>query len=94
VALTPLAIPMLAGPGAISTVIVLSGQARGAGEMVTVYAAIVATGIISFLSLLVGNNSLGGWQDGHPGCHAGHGAHPGRCRRPIRLEWVKETFGL
>jgi MarC family membrane protein len=29
VALTPLAIPMLAGPGAISTVIVISGQARG-----------------------------------------------------------------
>ncbi|MFI5242419.1 MAG: MarC family protein, partial [Gemmatimonadales bacterium] len=29
VALTPLAMPMLAGPGAISTVMVLAGQARG-----------------------------------------------------------------
>ena len=33
IAITPLAIPTLAGPGAISTVIVLSSQARGSGRI-------------------------------------------------------------
>ena len=59
VALTPLAIPMLAGPGAISTVIVVSGQARGAAQTAVVYGAIVATGIVSFLSLRLGEPLLG-----------------------------------
>ena len=59
VALTPLAIPMLAGPGAISTVIVVSGQARGATETAIVYGAIVATGIISFVALRLGEPLLG-----------------------------------
>jgi multiple antibiotic resistance protein len=59
VALTPLAIPMLAGPGAISTVIVISGQARGAAETATVYAAIVATGLVSLVSLRLGEPLLG-----------------------------------
>ncbi|MGH7633294.1 MAG: MarC family protein, partial [Gemmatimonadaceae bacterium] len=34
VAITPLAMPMLAGPGAISTVMVLAGQARTIGQHV------------------------------------------------------------
>jgi multiple antibiotic resistance protein len=59
VALTPLAIPMLAGPGAISTVIVLSGQAHGVLESGVVYASIVLTGIVSFLALRVGEPLLG-----------------------------------
>jgi multiple antibiotic resistance protein len=59
VALTPLAIPMLAGPGAISTAIVLAGQARGVGQTVVVYASIVLTGIISYLSLRLGEPLLG-----------------------------------
>jgi len=59
VAVTPLAIPMLAGPGAISTVIVLSGQAHGLLEGVVVYGAIVLTGIVSFLALRVGEPLLG-----------------------------------
>jgi multiple antibiotic resistance protein len=58
VALTPLAIPMLAGPGAISTAIVVAGQARGAAQTLVVYAAIVLTGLISFLSLRVGEPLL------------------------------------
>ncbi len=58
VALTPLAIPMLAGPGAISTVIVIAGQARGAGQTLVVYAAIVVTGVISFFSLRLGEPLL------------------------------------
>jgi len=59
VALTPLAIPMLAGPGAISTAIVLAGQAHGAAQSAVVYAAIVLTGLISYVSLRLGEPLLG-----------------------------------
>jgi multiple antibiotic resistance protein len=58
VAITPLAIPMLAGPGAISTVIVLSSQARGLLELGVVYAAVVITGVVSYLVLRIGENVL------------------------------------
>ena len=58
VAITPLAIPMLAGPGAISTVIVLSGQARGPSQTAIVYGAIVLTGLISYVTLRVGEPLL------------------------------------
>lgn len=58
VALTPLAIPMLAGPGAISTVIVLSGQAHGPAQTLVVYGVIIATGILSFLALRLGEPLL------------------------------------
>jgi multiple antibiotic resistance protein len=54
VALTPLAIPMLAGPGAISTVIVLAGEAQGLAERLIVHAAIVVTGAAAFLALRLG----------------------------------------
>lgn len=59
VALTPLAIPMLAGPGAISTAIVVAGQAHGLAQTVVVYASIVLTGFISYLSLRLGEPLLG-----------------------------------
>ena len=58
VALTPLAIPMLAGPGAISTVIVLATEARGATHTFIVYAAIVVTGVVSYLTLRLGEPLL------------------------------------
>jgi MarC family membrane protein len=58
VALTPLAIPMLAGPGAISTVIVLATEASGAAHIVIVYAAIVVTGVVSYLTLRLGEPLL------------------------------------
>jgi multiple antibiotic resistance protein len=58
VALTPLAIPMLAGPGAISTAIVVAGQARGVTQTAVVYASIVLTGVISYLSLRLGEPLL------------------------------------
>jgi len=54
VAVTPLAMPMLAGPGAISTIIVLAGQAQAVGEKIVVLAAIVATMAISLVVLRVG----------------------------------------
>jgi multiple antibiotic resistance protein len=59
VALTPLAIPMLAGPGAISTVIVVAGQAHGVAQSAVVYASIVLTGLISYVSLRLGEPLLG-----------------------------------
>ena len=54
VAITPLAMPMLAGPGAISTVMVLSSQAVGLTQRIIVYGAIVLTALISWLTLRVG----------------------------------------
>jgi multiple antibiotic resistance protein len=54
VAVTPLAMPMLAGPGAISTIIVLAGQARAIPEKIVVIVAIVATMAISLVVLRLG----------------------------------------
>jgi multiple antibiotic resistance protein len=51
VAITPLAMPMLAGPGAISTTMVLAGQAQTVGQKTVVYAAIVVTLLISWIVL-------------------------------------------
>lgn len=53
VALTPLAMPMLAGPGAISTVIVLAAQAT-ATEKLAVYASAVVTMGLSWIALRIG----------------------------------------
>ena len=58
VAITPLAVPMLAGPGAISTVMVLAAQAESAVQTAAVYAAIVLTAIASWISLIVGERLL------------------------------------
>ena len=52
VALIPLAIPMIAGPGSISTVMVLMGQASGSmRRMSAVIGSIVATGLITWALL-------------------------------------------
>ncbi|HEX6437940.1 MAG TPA: MarC family protein [Candidatus Binatia bacterium] len=58
VAITPLAIPMLAGPGAISTVIVLSSQAQGLRELGVVYGSVMLTGLISYWVLRLGEGLL------------------------------------
>ncbi len=54
VAVTPLAMPMLAGPGAISTIIVLAGQARSMEQKTVVLFAIIVTMALSLLVLRVG----------------------------------------
>ena len=54
VAVTPLAMPMLAGPGAISTVMVLSGEAHTTPQMVAVYGSILLTAFVAWLTLRVG----------------------------------------
>jgi multiple antibiotic resistance protein len=51
VAVTPLAMPMLAGPGAISTVMVLAGQARSTTQTIVVYASIILTLFLSWITL-------------------------------------------
>ena len=58
VALTPLAIPLLAGPGAISTIVVLAGQAHEPARAATLYAAIAVTGIVSYVTLRIGEPLL------------------------------------
>lgn len=47
----PLGMPMLAGPGAISTVMVLIGESHFFWQHVVVYATIVGTSYVSFLVL-------------------------------------------
>ncbi len=51
VAITPLAIPLLAGPAALSTVAVLSAKAQNWGEAALVHIAIVLTGLVCFVTL-------------------------------------------
>jgi multiple antibiotic resistance protein len=58
VALVPLAIPLLAGPGAISTIVVLAGQAREPPHVMVLYTAIVVTGLVSYVTLRVGEPLL------------------------------------
>lgn len=53
VAITPLAMPMLAGPGAISTVMVLSGQARTTPQNIAVYGSILLACVIAWATLRV-----------------------------------------
>jgi multiple antibiotic resistance protein len=53
-ALTPLAMPMLAGPGAISTVMVLAAQARTVPQKLVVHVSIVLTAFLSWVVLRLG----------------------------------------
>lgn len=51
IAITPLAVPMLAGPGAISTVILLHTQAKGAAQVVALIGSILLVCLASYLFL-------------------------------------------
>lgn len=51
IGIIPLGLPMLAGPGAISTVMVLAGQSSTRVTTVAVYGAIALTAFVSFLTL-------------------------------------------
>ena len=53
IAVTPLAIPMLAGPGAISTVILLQNEARDIPQRIALYGCIVAVSLASYLILRI-----------------------------------------
>ena len=49
IAVTPLAIPMLAGPGAISTTILLQNEAKDIPQHLALYGCIVAVMFVSYL---------------------------------------------
>jgi multiple antibiotic resistance protein len=51
VAITPLAVPMLAGPAAMATVTVLISRAHNPAEVLIVYLAILVTGAVSYVTL-------------------------------------------
>jgi multiple antibiotic resistance protein len=53
IAVTPLAIPMLAGPGAISTTVLLQNEARNIPQHIALYGCIVAVSLVSYLILRV-----------------------------------------
>ncbi len=57
VGVTPLGIPMLAGPGAISTVMVLVGQSHNWWQAIPVFAAIAITAVASYM-ILAGANKV------------------------------------
>jgi multiple antibiotic resistance protein len=51
VGLIPLGLPLLSGPGAIATVMVLVGKARDPAERVSLFAAITAVSLVTFATL-------------------------------------------
>jgi multiple antibiotic resistance protein len=51
IAVTPLAVPMLAGPGAISTVIVLESQAQGVAQKIALCGCVAAVSAVSYVIL-------------------------------------------
>jgi multiple antibiotic resistance protein len=55
VAITPLAVPMLAGPAAISTVTMLMSRAVSWAEVAIIYLAILLTGIVIYVTLRLAN---------------------------------------
>jgi multiple antibiotic resistance protein len=58
VAITPLAVPMLAGPGAITTVMVLAGQAHSPARAAAVYGAIVLAAFVCWVVLRVSDRLI------------------------------------
>ncbi len=54
IAITPLAIPMLAGPAAISTVILLEGQAISWAQRGVLLACVALVGLASYTTLAIG----------------------------------------
>jgi multiple antibiotic resistance protein len=55
VGVSPLGIPMLAGPGALSTVMVLMGQSTHWWQAIPIYAAIAVTAVVSYFTLAGAN---------------------------------------
>ena len=49
IAITPLGVPMLAGPGAISTALILLSQACGVEQHIALFACIAAVCVLSYL---------------------------------------------
>ncbi len=58
IAVTPLAIPILAGPGALSTVMVMMSRARDWTDGLPVVLAIAVTGVVTYLVLRLSANVI------------------------------------
>ena len=85
VGVTPLGIPMLAGPGAISTVMVLMGQSKYWWQAAPVFAAIAITALSSAAILAAASRVrvvLG--ETGNPNPDAVDGPGADRDRRAVR----------
>jgi len=54
VAISPLGVPMLAGPGAISTVLIMASRAESWGNYCILMGSIVAVGAVSYVVLHIG----------------------------------------
>lgn len=61
IAITPLAIPMMAGPGAISAVILLESQAADWTQRGVLIGCIVAIGIVSYVTLALAGRGASHW---------------------------------
>jgi MarC family membrane protein len=77
IGIMPLGVPMLAGPGAISTVMVLALGAKSTAAMVTVYVSIVF-GAVGGL-----DSGAAARPDGDADPDPAHGLGPRRDRRPV-----------
>ncbi len=51
ISIFPMAIPMIAGPGSIATIMLLTGKSHGLAETLTVLAALVAVLALTYVSL-------------------------------------------
>ncbi len=58
IAVTPLAIPMLAGPGAISTTVLLQNEAKNIPQHLALYGCILLVSLVSYLILRVSARSI------------------------------------
>ncbi len=58
IAITPLAVPMLAGPGAITTAILMQNEAEGVVQHMALYVCIVAVCVISYVILRMSAHGL------------------------------------
>jgi multiple antibiotic resistance protein len=59
IAITPLAVPMLAGPGAISTAILLRAQAKGWTEEVALLLCILVVSFVCYVILRLASHGVG-----------------------------------
>ena len=57
IAITPLAVPLLAGPGAITTSIVLAGRAASLPQKIVFYALIALVALLSYWVLTLAADS-------------------------------------
>ena len=54
IAITPLAVPMLAGPGAVSTALILLNQANGLAQQIALFVCIAAVFLSAYVILRLG----------------------------------------